>query len=117
LYEEIQRQFVDGNVDKIMELSRRRITFGAILYNMSRDEYEKQVHQDLAETLAEKPRWKTVQDPDQELTVHEFLPGRVMRVLDLRGNPPLRVQAGADGMQVGYDVILAMTHEGLVWIM
>lgn len=117
LYAEIQKNFVEGDVAQLMTLSAARITFGAKLYDMRREAYEKLVRDDLDATLGKRPNWKTIQQPDQELTVHEFLPGKVMRVLDLKGNPPLRTIADQKGRQFGYDIILAMTAGGLVWIM
>jgi len=117
LYATIQGCFLAGDIAQIMELSRARITFGAKLYDKNRADYEQQVHDDLSSTFADRPHWKQIQQPAQDLTVHEFLPGKVVRVLDLHGNPPLRTVADKDGMQFGYDVILAMTDEGLVWIM
>jgi hypothetical protein len=117
LYAEIQRLFIEGNVDQLMGLSRARISFGAKLCGQSRVDYEKDVHDDLRSTLAGRPQWRSVQNPDRELTVHEFLPSKVVRVLNLQGNPPLRTVPDADGIRFGYDVILAMTSGGLVWIM
>ncbi|GEM_PF-6888950 len=117
LYAKIQQLFLEGNGEQIMALSQARITFGAKLYEVKRSDYEKEVQDDLFSTLASHPRWKTVQRPERELTVHEFLPGKVVRVLDLHGNSPLRTVADKDGVQFGYDIILAMTGEGLTWIM
>jgi len=117
LYAEIQSAFLVGDIAKIMALSDDRITFGAKLYDKKRADFERQVLNDLNSTLAGRPNWKLVQQPERELTVHEFLPGKVVRVLDLHGNPPLRTVADKDGFQFGYDVILAQTAGGLVWIM
>ena len=117
LYAYIQKQFVDGNVEEIMRLSKARIVFGAKLYEQTEESYENAVRKDLVSTLASKPQWKTIQDPDRQLTIHEFLEGKVVRVLDLKGNPPLRTVADHKGFQFGYDIILAMTAKGLVWIM
>jgi hypothetical protein len=117
LYATIQRNFVESNVAGIMGLSRARITFCAKLFDDNRADYERQVRDNLSRAFAKQPHWKTIQQPERELTVHEFLPGKVVRVLDLNGNPPLRTVADENGVQFGYDIILAMTAEGLTWIM
>ena len=117
LYAEIQKNFVERNVARIMDFSRARIAFCAKLYDKRPDDYESNVRANLTSTFAGRPNWKIIQQPDQELTVHEFLPNKVVRVLDLHGNPPLRTVADKDGIQFGYDIILAMTAGGLVWIM
>ncbi len=117
LYGEIQSAFVDGNLSSLMALSQARITFGAKLNDQRRSEFESRVQRNLESTIARRPRWKTTADPARELTVHEFFPGKVMRVLDLHGNPPLRTVADANGVQTGYDIILGMTKEGLSWVM
>lgn len=117
LYAEIQNCFVEGDVDKIMKLSTARITYCAMLYEFTRPDFERKVLNDLSSTLASQPRWKVVRQPERDLTIHEFLPGKVVRVLDLFGNPPLRTLPDKDGVQFGYDIIIASTAEGLVWIM
>ena len=117
LFEAIQSGFLEGNVARLMTLSRQRIDFCAKLQDVPRDAFEQQVREDLTATLAEKPVWKAVQHPGRELTVHEILPGKVMRFLDLRGHPPLRTMPDGDGIQFGYDIIVAMTKEGIAWIM
>ena len=100
-----------------MALSRSRIAFCAKIVDKRPSDYEKEVRANLTSTFAKQPNWKIIQHPDQELTVHEYLPNKVVRVLDLYGNPPLRTVADKDGIQFGYDIILAMTAEGLTWIM
>jgi hypothetical protein len=117
LYAAIQKNFVEGNVDRIMALSRARIAFCAKIYDKSPDDYEREIRANLTSTFAGHPNWKIIQQPERELTVHEFLPNKVVRVLDLHGNPPLRTMADKDGIQLGYDIILAMTAGELTWIM
>jgi hypothetical protein len=117
LYAEIQRLFVEGDLDGLMTISQSRISFGAKVNGQSRPSYEKAVLDDLRDTFASRPQWRTFENPDRELTVHEFLPNKVVRVLTLEGNPPLRTVPDENGMRFGYDVVLAITDNGLVWIM
>jgi len=117
LYGQIQALFVAGDIEQIMAISRARISFGARLHGLARADYEKEILNDLKQTLAGHPQWRTVSDPERELTVHEFMPRKVVRMLNLRGFGALRTAPDKDGIQFGYDVILAMTPEGLVWIM
>jgi hypothetical protein len=117
LYAKIQQNFLEGNVDGIMALSSARIAFGAKLYDQKPEDYEQDIRADLTSTFADHPTWKVVKQPERNLTVHEFLPNKVVRILDLNGDPPLRTVADKDGIQSGYDIIIAITAEGLVWIM
>jgi len=117
LYGQIQKNFVDGNVDGILALSRARIAFCAKIYDQTPEQFERTVREDLVETFADRPVWKVVQQPERQLTVHEILSEKVVRVLDFNGRPPLRTVPDNDGIQMGYDIILAMTSDGLAWIL
>ena len=117
LYAEIQANVVGGNFQRLMELATERVTFVAQLTGSARATFEQKVRRDFASAVSGGAQWKTVQDPEKELTIHEFLPGKVIRVLDQNRNPPLRTVADKDGIQFGYEVILAMTPQGLRWIM
>ncbi len=117
LYTRIQKAFVDKDIPAIMDLSRARIQFCSRLYNVNPARFEARVRRDLEQTLAEDPKWKIIRNPERELTMHEYLPKKVMRVLDLRRLYPLMTVPNEQHQQLGYDIIVALTRDGLVWIM
>jgi len=116
LYMEIQKAVVNNNVDRFMELSRDRIAFTAEFTGQPRSGLEAKTRRVFTAPPSGGARWKTLQNPDRELMVHEILLGKVVRILDLYGNPPLRTVADADGFQFGYDVVMAVTAGGLRWM-
>lgn len=117
LFGQIQSAFLTGDIGALMNFSRARIAFGARLQQIGVPVFEQKVRRDLEATLAEKPQWIRFENLERQLTVHEFLPGKVVRLTDLEGKPALRSQPDADGIASGYDVVLAMTPGGLAWIM
>jgi len=117
LFARIQQYFIEGNVEQIMNISQERISFASKFTGMKREDFEMMVRNDLVSTLAKKPEWKIIKQPERELTLYEYVPNKLVRVSDLRGNTPLRTVAAKDRSYFGYEINVAMTPIGLVWIM
>lgn len=117
LYESIYNAFAVKDLNRLLELSRHKIEFGAHVYGITLEEFRQECIEDLKDFLSLARPLKKYNFPKEELSAHVFLEGKVFRITNLFGNTPLETIADENGFQTGYDLICGVKGNNLVWLL
>ena len=115
LYKKIHTSFQNGDFETLAALSQSRIDFGAKVFGIAKVAFEKNVLEDLRRTIADNYQWRELV-PEKQMGMQVILDGKIIRVLDANGNPPIRSLPGADGILTGYDLVIA-SGNGCQWVL
>jgi hypothetical protein len=115
LYKKIHTAFQNGDFETLAALSQSRIDFGAKVFGIAKEAFEKSVLEDLRLTIADSYQWRELV-PEKQMGMQVILDGKIIRVLDAKGNPPIRTLPGDDGILTGYDLVIASAN-GYQWVL